>query len=68
MACPNCGSEQVVWDDSCSFSWELLDFINWQGGDGVRTMQVVVCTIDYCPFCGEQLLSPSEVCARGCDG
>ena len=59
MACPNCNHENIEYDDMCALAWGL--FVSFSGCQ-------IFTQIDYCPFCGEQLLSPSEACARGCDG
>ena len=53
MACPNCDDERVQRDDV---------FNNWF----VKEPEAVFCIeINFCPFCGEQLLSPSQACSRG---
>ena len=62
MACPNCGDERVEYAKSgeyCYF-WRLSLGVSYRA-------DVFTCYIKYCPFCGEQLLMPSEACARGCD-
>jgi len=68
MACPNCNHEDVEYDDEMIMRWELLSSFLWRRGAKEGCERIVICAIDYCPFCGEQLLSPSEACSRGCDG
>ena len=54
MACPNCDAERVEWDN---------DYGVWC----LRNHPGANFHINECPYCGEQLLIPSEACVRGCD-
>jgi hypothetical protein len=58
MSCPNCDHEDVEWSDEYGGYWWVLSMV----------AQYDSRVINYRPFCGEQLLSPSEACVRWCDG
>ncbi|MDY7038611.1 MAG: hypothetical protein SV375_20975 [Thermodesulfobacteriota bacterium] len=68
MACPNCDDERVQWVDEaeawCILTPTLVYNKKTKSFSSLDTGRNIAALYE-CPFCGEELLTASQACARG---